>query len=44
MEEAKTLVLKDPRVASRARDTKGFDTNIGKYVSLAFLEAEAAGF
>ena len=44
MEEAKTLVLKDPRVASRARDTKGFETNIGKYVSLAFLEAEAAGF
>ena len=44
MEEAKTLVLKDPRVASRAKDTKGFDTNIGKYVSLAYLEAEAAGF
>jgi glyoxylase-like metal-dependent hydrolase (beta-lactamase superfamily II) len=44
MEEAKALVLKDPRVASRARDTKGFDTNIGKYVSLAYLEAEAAGF
>lgn len=44
MEEAKALVLKDPRVASRARDTKGFDTNIGKYVSLAYLEAEAAAF
>lgn len=43
-EEAKMLVLKDPRVASRARDTKGFETNIGKYVSLAYLEAEAAGF
>ena len=44
LEEAKALVLKDPRVASRARDTKGFDANIGKYVSLAYLEAEAAGF
>lgn len=44
LEDAKMLVLKDPRVASRARDTKGFDTNIGKYVSLAYLEAEAAGF
>ena len=44
LEEAKVLVLKDPRVASRARDTKGFESNIGKYVSLAYLEAEAAGF
>ena len=44
LEEAKALVLKDLRVASRARDTKGFETNIGKYVSLAYLEAEAAGF
>jgi glyoxylase-like metal-dependent hydrolase (beta-lactamase superfamily II) len=44
LEEAKAQVLKDPRVASRARDTKGFETNIGKYVSLAYLEAEAAGF
>lgn len=44
LEAAKAQVLKDPRVASRARDTKGFETNIGKYVSLAYLEAEAAGF
>ncbi|MFV5212427.1 MBL fold metallo-hydrolase [Azonexus caeni] len=44
MEEAKTLVLRDPRVASRAKETKGFDNNIGKYVSLAYLEAEAAAF
>lgn len=43
-DEAKAMVLKDPRVLSRARDTKGFDTNIGKYVSLAYLEAEAASF
>lgn len=44
LELAKERVLKDPRVASRARDTKGFEANIGKYVSLAYLEAEAAGF
>jgi glyoxylase-like metal-dependent hydrolase (beta-lactamase superfamily II) len=44
LEEAKKLVLNDARVASRARDTKGFESNIGKYVSLAYLEAEAAGF
>jgi len=44
LEAAKTLVLKDVRVSSRARDTKGFDLNIGKYVSLAYLEAEAASF
>ncbi len=44
IEEAKELVLKDPRVAARAADTAGFKENIGKYVSLAFLEAEAAGF
>ena len=44
LEEAKALVLKDPRVASRAKETKGFEANIGKYVSIAYLEAEAAGF
>ncbi|HLO63071.1 MAG TPA: MBL fold metallo-hydrolase [Azonexus sp.] len=44
LEAAKELVLRDPRVASRARETKGFDVNIGKYVSLAYLEAEAASF
>jgi glyoxylase-like metal-dependent hydrolase (beta-lactamase superfamily II) len=44
LEDAKAQVLKDPRVASRARDTAGFEANIGKYVSLAYLEAEAAGF
>ena len=42
--EAKALVLKDPRVVGRTGDTKGFEANIGKYVSLAYLEAEAAGF
>ncbi|AXS81578.1 MBL fold metallo-hydrolase [Dechloromonas sp. HYN0024] len=44
LEEAKTLVLKDKRVASQAKNTKGFEANIGKYVSIAYLEAEAAGF
>jgi glyoxylase-like metal-dependent hydrolase (beta-lactamase superfamily II) len=44
LEAAKARVLVEPRVASRARETKGFDTNIGKYVSLAYLEAEAAAF
>ncbi len=44
LDQAKALVLRDPRVATRARDTKGFEMNIGKYVSLAYLEAEAASF
>lgn len=38
--EAKELVLEDPRVASRAAETKGWENNIGKYISLAVLEAE----
>jgi glyoxylase-like metal-dependent hydrolase (beta-lactamase superfamily II) len=41
---AKDLVLKDPRVASRAKRTQGFDANIGKYTSLAYLEAEKVAF
>ncbi|WVN42096.1 MBL fold metallo-hydrolase [beta proteobacterium MWH-UniP1] len=41
---AKDLVMKDPRVASRAKRTAGFDANIGKYTSLAFLEAEKEAF
>jgi glyoxylase-like metal-dependent hydrolase (beta-lactamase superfamily II) len=44
LDEAKTLVLKDPRVASRARTMDGFDSNIGKYTSLAYLEAEKDSF
>jgi len=44
LEAAKELVLRDKRVASRARETRGFEANIGKYVSLAYLEAEAASF
>jgi glyoxylase-like metal-dependent hydrolase (beta-lactamase superfamily II) len=42
--EAKALVLKDPRVASRAKTMQGFDSNIGKYTSLAYLEAEKEAF
>ena len=41
---AKALVLQDPRVASRAKRTAGFEANIGKYTSLAFLEAEKEAF
>ncbi len=44
VEEAKAAVLKDPRVASRAKTMDGFDSNIGKYVSLAYLEAEKEAF
>ena len=44
MDQARALVLADPRVASRARTMQGFDGNIGKYVSLAYLEAEKEAF
>jgi len=42
--EAKVMVLADPRVASRAKTMQGFDANIGKYTSLAYLEAEKVAF
>ncbi|NBT84483.1 MAG: MBL fold metallo-hydrolase [Betaproteobacteria bacterium] len=41
---AKSLVLQDPRVSSRAARTAGFEANIGKYTSLAYLEAEREAF
>ncbi len=41
---AKKYALEDPRVKKYAEQTKGFDENIGKYCSLAYLEAEAAAF
>jgi len=41
---AREAVLKDPRVSTRAADTQGFESNIGKYVSLAYLEAEKEAF
>ena len=42
--EARVAVMKDPRVAARAKSMQGFDGNIGKYVSLAYLEAEKVAF
>ncbi len=44
LSEAKALVLKDSRVSSRAKRTQGFEENIGKYTSLAYLEAEKEAF
>lgn len=44
MASARARVLADPRVASKAAETRGFDDNIGRYVSLAYLEAEMAAF
>jgi glyoxylase-like metal-dependent hydrolase (beta-lactamase superfamily II) len=44
MEAARAAVLKDPRVASRAKTMDGFESNIGKYISLAYLEAEKEAF
>ncbi len=42
--EARARVLADPRVAEKAAETRGFEDNIGRYVSLAYLEAEMAAF
>lgn len=44
LDKAKDMVLKDPRVAARAKTMAGFDSNIGKYTSLAYLEAEKLAF
>ncbi len=44
VEVARANVLKDPRVAKHAKTMLGFDSNIGKYVSLAYLEAERIAF
>ncbi|WP_396271050.1 MBL fold metallo-hydrolase [Ideonella sp.] len=41
---AKARVLADPRVAKHAKHTQGWDGNIGKYISLAYLEAEKEAF
>ena len=41
---ARRRVLADPRVAPHAARTLGWDSNIGKYISLAYLEAEKANF
>ncbi|MEI7782815.1 MAG: MBL fold metallo-hydrolase [Betaproteobacteria bacterium] len=42
--EARAMVLADPRVARRAAAMQGFEGNIGKYISLAYLEAEKEAF
>ena len=42
--DAKAMVLRDPRVAARAKTMQGFESNIGKYTSLAYLEAEKEAF
>lgn len=38
------VAMRDPRVAGKAKETAGFEKNIGKYVSLAYLEAEQDNF
>ena len=42
--DAKAMVLQDPRVVSRAKTMQGFANTIGKYISLAYLEAEKEAF
>jgi hypothetical protein len=42
--QAKAAVLSDARVSARAKTMQGFEGNIGKYVSLAYLEAEKEAF
>jgi len=44
LEGALAVAMKDPRVSSKAAETKGWANNIGKYVSIAYLEAEQAQF
>jgi glyoxylase-like metal-dependent hydrolase (beta-lactamase superfamily II) len=44
LDGALSHAMKDPRVSSKAAETKGWDRNIGKYVSLGYLEAEQAQF
>lgn len=41
---ARQRVLADPRVAPWASRTQGWDSNIGKYISIAYLEAEKEAF
>ena len=42
--QARRRVLADPRVVRHAGRTQGWDGNIGKYISLAYLEAEKEAF
>lgn len=43
-DEARAYAMADPRVQKYAPVTDGFEDNIGRYASLAYLEAEAAAF
>ncbi len=44
IEEAKKMVLADPHVAKYAHDTVGFNESIGKFTSIAYVEAEQTAF
>lgn len=44
LDGALAFALSDPRVSSQAAVTGGWERNIGKYVSIAYLEAEQAQF
>ncbi len=44
LESAKPRVLADARVKKFAQNTQGWDGNIGKYISIAYLEAEKEAF
>jgi hypothetical protein len=38
------MVLHDSRILARAQAMQGYERNIGKYISLAYLEAEKEAF
>lgn len=44
IDEAKAMVLANPSVKKYAQDTVGFDESIGKFASIAFIEAEQNSF
>ncbi len=44
IDEAKTNALKDLHITKYANDTVGFHENIGKFVSIAYVEAEQNAF
>ncbi len=44
IEAAKAMVLADPHVKKYANDTVGFNESIGKFTSIAYVEAEQKAF
>jgi len=44
LDDARRRALEDPRVAGKAAETEGWEGNFGKYLSLAYLEAEQEHF